>query len=212
MIDIYVYDDIGPEWAGMVSAKGIVAAIKDAGNNPINLKINSPGGDVNEAAAIYNALMSHSAGVEVSIDGIAASAASYIAMAGSKIKIAENAKLMIHRAWTFTAGNSVELSKVVDVLAGYDTTIAAVYAKRSGKTEAEILDKMTAETWFNAADAVAFGLADEVGQKLKVKNAIPPGRFVNAPRELIDTELPKQYALKRESARLKLLLTKEPTR
>lgn len=212
MVDIYIYDDIGPEWAGMVSAKGIVSAIKDAGNQPINLKINSPGGDVNEAAAIYNALLAHAPGVEISIDGIAASAASYIAMAGSKIKIAENAKMMIHRAWTFAAGNSVELSKVVDVLAGYDATIADVYAARSGKATAEVVDKMTAETWFNAAEAVAFGLADEVGQKLKVKNAIPPGRFLNTPRELIDDELPKQYAKNREAARLKLLLTSRPTR
>lgn len=212
MVDIYIYDDIGPEWAGMVSAKGIVSAIKDAGNQPINLKINSPGGDVNEAAAIYNALSAHAPGVEVSIDGIAASAASYIAMAGSKIKIAENARIMIHSAWTIAAGNRAELLKTADILGGYDSTIADVYAKRSGKTQAEIIDKMTAETWFNAAESVAYGLADEVGQKLKVKNAIPPGRFLNAPRELIDSELPKEYARKREQARLNLLLTKYPTR
>ena len=208
MAEIFIYDDIGPEWAGMVSAKGIVDQIKAVSPvDPITIRINSPGGDVNEGTAIYNAIAAHQGEITAKIDGIAASAASFIAMAADKIEIAENAKIMIHNAWTFAIGNKADLQKTIGVLDKYDGTIAATYAARSGLSLQDIQAAMDAETWYTAQEAVDAGLADSIGQKLKVKAAIAPGRFKNAPKEMIDEEVPKLMAQKRESARLKLRLT-----
>ena len=207
MADIYIYDDIGPEWLGMVSAKAVIDQIKAANGGPIEVKINSGGGSVMEALAIYNAMTAHQGELVVSIDGVAASSASYLAMAGKRIKIAENAKFMIHNAWTVTVGDSIAHQKTADVLGGFNQTLAEAYAKRSGKSVSEVLQKMADETWFSAKEAVDFGLADEIGQKLQVKASIAPGRFLNTPQDLINPEKPKEYAHNRNQYRAKSLLT-----
>jgi ATP-dependent Clp protease protease subunit len=183
---IYMYDDIGPEWLGMVSAETVVAQLDSLGKVPqINVRLNSPGGDVDQALAIYNALVRNSAEVVIDVDGLAASAASLIAMAGNKIRMAANSLLMIHNAWTVTSGNKEDLAKTIDVLAKIDQQLRSTYAARSGRTETEIGQMMDAETWLTAEEAVAKGLADEVGQPLQVSASVEPGRFKNTPARML---------------------------
>lgn len=201
MAELFIYDDIGPDWLGMVSAKSIMAELdKTAG--PVTVRINSPGGDVNEAMAIYNAL-SRRADVTVEIDGIAASAASYIAMAGKTIRIAENAMIMIHNPWTFAMGDANELRKTAGVLDKYGQGIVDVYAARSGKPAKDVAAKMDAETWFSAQEAIDYGLANEIGQPLKVAASIAPGRFKNCPQQAINPAAPAVSAQRRQQAAIR---------
>lgn len=203
MSTVYIYDDIGPDWLGMVSAKAIIAELEKISGD-VTVRINSGGGDVNEAMAIYNALARRSATVE--IDGIAASAASYIAMAGKTIRMAENAMLMIHDPWTFAIGNAAELRSRADVLDKYGDGIVNVYATRSGRSKDDVAAKMAAETWFSAAEAVDYGLADEIGQPLKVAASIAPGRFRNCPDGLLNPAAAQASAFRRQQAQIRARL------
>lgn len=184
-IDLYLYDQIGPEWAGMVSAPYFVKAIKDAGEKPIRLHINSPGGDVFEGQAIYNLLLAHKPGVDVEIDSLAASAASFVAMAGRKISIAENAMVMIHHAWTVAMGGAGEMRKAADLLDKIDGTIVDTYAARTKQTRGDLVAWMDADTWMTAQEAVDRGFADEIGQRLNVK-ACTKG-LTNLPQGLLQS-------------------------
>lgn len=190
MSDLYIYDDIGPDWMGMVSSKTILSELEKVGRGkPVTVRINSPGGDVIEAQAIYNALRRHSdAGgpVTIEIDALAASAASFIAMAGDRIHIAENAMMMIHNAWTVALGNSDQLRSTADVLDKFDEIISSTYAKRSTTDLEDIKRMMSDETWLTAAEAIDKGFADAVGQSMKVAAAIKPGRFAKTPDRFID--------------------------
>lgn len=188
-LTLYIYDDIGPAWAGMIDAGSVAAALRDAGDvDTIVVRINSPGGGVFEAAAIYNQLREHAAEIHVKIDGVAASAASVIAMAGDKIEIAGNAMIMIHQASTIAWGNSAELTKTAEMLDKVDTTIVDTYAARTGRDAQEIRDWMASETWFGADDAVANGFADsKVGAVKNAKIQIPKDRYKHPPENL------KQY-------------------
>lgn len=168
-VDLYLYDQIGPDWAGMVSAPYFVKALKDAGDKPIRLHINSPGGDVFEGQAIYNLLLGHKPGVDVEIDSLAASAASFVAMAGRKISIAENAMVMIHRAWTVAMGNAEDMRKSATLLETIDETIVETYAARTKQSKDDLRAWMASESWMTAQQAVDRGFADEIGQRLNVK-------------------------------------------
>ena len=191
MSDLYIYDDIGPDWMGMVSSKTILSELEKVGRGkPVTVRINSPGGDVIEAQAIYNALRRHSdAGgpVTIEIDALAASAASFIAMAGDRIHIAENAMMMIHNAWTVALGNSDQLRSTADVLDKFDGIISATYAKRSNADIQDVVKMMADETWLTASEALDKGFADAVGQSLKIAAAaVKPGRFSRTPDRFID--------------------------
>lgn len=199
MSDIFIYDDIGPDWLGMVSAKSIVADL-DKISGDVTVRINSPGGDVNEAMAIYNALSRRTGAVAVEIDGIAASAASYIAMAGKTIRVAENAMVMIHNPWTFAMGDAESLRKTAGILDKYGQGIVDVYAARSGKSKEDVAAKMAEETWFSAAEAVEYGLADSIGQPLNVASSVAPGRFKNCPQRCINPAAKAASAHKRQQA------------
>lgn len=127
-----------------------------AGNRELDININSLGGDVNAGIAIYNMLKNYSNTKRVYIDGIAGSIASVIAMAGDEIYIADNAQLMIHRAWCVQAGNSQDMQKAVEFLNKLDDIIADVYMTKVIKkdmTRYDILKMMTDETWFTGIEA-----------------------------------------------------------
>lgn len=158
--DVYIYDVVGDPWVGLDSATVVkqLNAIKSA---KINLRINSPGGMVFDGMAIYNALARHPAEVTTHIDGIAASIASVIALAGKRVLIAENAMMMIHNPWSIAAGDSAEFRKQADVLDQIKETIINTYVTRTSMERAEVAQLMDAETWFTAADAVARKFADE---------------------------------------------------
>ena len=160
--DILLYDEIGP-WG--ISATDFVTALATITTPNVRVRINSPGGDVFDGMAIYNALLGWKGEVACVVDGIAASAASYIAMAGDTISIHESAMVMIHRAWGFAVGNAADMTDMAGVLAKIDTQIAGIYAKQSGKSTDAMLALMTGEsdgTWFTAQEAADAGLVDEV--------------------------------------------------
>lgn len=182
-LELYIYDEIGPEYYGLIGAKTVLAAIEEAGSRHLVVRINSPGGDVFQAQAIYNALLRHAPGVTVEIDALAASAASYVAMAGRPLRIAENGLLMIHRAWTIAAGNAEDLTQVAGTLGKIDGVLAETYAARSGKPVDEVknLLLLAAETWFNAQEALDAGMVDEIGQRLNVAARLRDGMLDRMP-------------------------------
>jgi len=187
--EVLIYDEIG---AYGVSARGFLAelgAIPDAA--PIDLRLNSPGGSVFDAVAIHNALTRHTGTVTVWIDGIAASAASYIAMAGDAIVMPENAFLMIHDPSGLVMGTAAEMRAMAETLDKIAGSMTRGYATRSGKPEVEIAALMAAETWFDAQEALAHGLATRLAAPVRIAASFDIARFRNAPPRLveaIDTE------------------------
>jgi ATP-dependent Clp endopeptidase proteolytic subunit ClpP len=157
--EVLIYEEIGSYG---VSAKQFVADLAAISETNLTVRINSPGGDVYDGIAIYNALASRKGTVTCQIDGLAASAASFIAMAGDTVTAHSSAMLMIHKAWGLAIGNDDDMRSTADLLTKIDGQIADLYAARSGKTSAAIMKLMVAETWFTADEAKAAGLVDEV--------------------------------------------------
>lgn len=161
--EIWIYADIGESWWGeTVTAKDFVKEVAALDVEQITVRINSYGGSVADGIAIYNALKRHKASVTVSVDGIAASIASLIAMAGDRVEIAENALMMLHAPWGYTAGNSAELRQYADLLDKWAHSMAASYAAKTGKSVEDVMTWLTdgEDHWFSADEAVAEGLAD----------------------------------------------------
>lgn len=157
---ISVYDTIGWSWEGEgVTAKRISAALRAIGGRDVTVNINSPGGDFFEGVAIYNLLRAHPHKVTVQVMGLAASAASVIAMAGDEILMGDGAFLMIHNAWAIAIGNRHDMVAASEQLAPFDAAMADVYAARSGMTSTQTAALMDKETWINASQAVEDGFA-----------------------------------------------------
>jgi ATP-dependent Clp protease, protease subunit len=172
--EISIYDEIG-YWG--VTAKQFIGDLKAVDATTIKLAINSPGGAVFDALAIYNALRQHPAAVEVTIMGVAASAASVIAMAGDTIVMPENAFMMIHNPLNMAYGNADDLREMADVLDKIGASLIGIYAKRTGLPDDEIKALLDAETWLNAEEAVTKGFADELQAELKVAAAFDMERL-----------------------------------
>ena len=172
--DLYLYGEVGGFGANASEFISTLAELKGA---HINLHIHSPGGSVFEGHAIFNALKNHPGGITTYIDGIAASMASVIAMAGSPVKIASNGFLMIHNPWSQAAGDSADMRKEADVLDKLKESLVKIYADKSGMKPADISAAMDAETWFDAEEAVAFGLADEVFSGMQAAASIDVSKF-----------------------------------
>ena len=153
-----LYDEIGM-WG--VSARDFGDQLKSVTGDLV-LKINSPGGDVFDGIAMFNQLLAFPGKVRVEIMGLAASAASVVAMAGDEIAIAENGFLMIHNAWVFAIGNRHDLTEAAAVLGKIDGALAKTYANKSGLGMRTVAAMMDAETWLIGADAVDKGLATEL--------------------------------------------------
>lgn len=181
--EVLIYDEIG---AYGVSAKGFLAELGALPDGvPIDLRLNSPGGSVFDAVAIYNALQRHDGTITVWIDGIAASAASYVAMAGDEIVMPENAFLMIHDPSGLVMGTAADMREMADTMDKIAGSMIRGYAARSGRTEEEITTLMAAETWFDAADALAAGLATRMIAPVRISASFDIARFRNAPPVLI---------------------------
>lgn len=133
-----------------------------AGNGDITLWINSPGGDVFAAAQIYNMLMDYKGDVHVVIDGLAASAASVIAMAGTTVSMSPVAMMMIHNPWTVAQGEAKDMQKVIEMLGEIKESIINAYELRSGLSRTKLSHLMDSESWFNAKKAVELGFADKI--------------------------------------------------
>lgn len=157
---ISIYDAIGASWDGEgVTAKRIGAALRSIGARDVTVNVNSPGGDFFEGVAIYNLLREHKAKVTVRVMGLAASAASVIAMAGDEILMGDGAFLMIHNAWAVAVGNRHDMQAASEQLAPFDAAMASVYAARAGISEKDAAVLMDKETWIGAAQAVKDGFA-----------------------------------------------------
>lgn len=159
---ISIFDVIGYDWwtGEGVTAKAVAAALRALGGGDVVVNINSPGGDYFEGLAIYNLLREHKGRVTVRILGIAASAASVIAMAGDEVQIARAGFLMIHNAWVCACGDKNQLRETADWLAPFDATAADIYAVRTGLSTADLAVMLDKETWIGGAEAVEKGFAE----------------------------------------------------
>lgn len=163
-LELMIYDSIGESWwGGGVTATAVKQKLDEAGDvSKITLRVNSPGGDVFEASAIYSLLTQHKADVECYIDGLAASAAFTISMAADKIHISEAAMMMCHNAMGMCFGYASDMEKLADTLNKVSATMRDIYSNRSGMKADEVQALMDAETWMTAEEAVKYGFADDV--------------------------------------------------
>lgn len=181
---IYLYDVIVSDsfWGG-VSALDFAKELANIKAPTINLRINSPGGDVFAGRAMESAIRDHQSNIVSHIDGQAASAASYVALAASTVKMSDGAFIMIHKAWSVALGNSEDMLSMAGLLEKVDETLVSTYAERTGNDESQIRDWMSAETWFTAQEAVDNGFADEiVKSKIKAGNSWDLSAYAKAPR------------------------------
>ncbi len=187
VITLRLYDPIdswGGDWG--VSAKEFAVALaaipKDT--TDIRLHINSPGGEVFEAVAILNQLRAHPARVTAVVDGIAASAASFLAVGVDETVMGQNTQLMIHDAWGLCVGNAGDMRSLADLLDRLSDNIADVYAAKAGGSIGDWRTAMLAESWYSADEAVAAGLADSVaGEAIAVNAAFDLAGFRYAGRD-----------------------------
>lgn len=172
---IYVYDEIA--WYG-VDANQLVRDIAALDVETIHVRINSPGGDVFGGVAIYNALRRHPANVVCHVDGLAASAASFIALAGDRVLMGTGSFLMIHNAWAVAIGPASTMRETADTLDKIDDSLVGIYASRTEKEADEIRAMMEAETWMDADEAVEEGFADatEDGNEASARASVPTER------------------------------------
>lgn len=173
--EVLIYDEIGAGYfGGGVAAADFIKelqGLKLESGDELNVRINSPGGNMFEGFAIHNYLRTSKAKVVVSIDGVAASAASMIAMAGDRIEMPENAMLFIHNPWMMVAGNAATMRKAAGELDQMADSASTTYLRKAGDklTDAKLREMLDAETWLSAKESVAFGLADEVVEPVRAQ-------------------------------------------
>ena len=185
--EIWLYDQVGESfWGEGVSAKTFQKELTALGKvTTINLRINSPGGDVFDGLTIYNQLKSHPARVVVDVDGLAASIASVIAMAGDEIRIASNAMMMIHNPHGMAMGDATEMQRVASLLNQIKGSLADTYASRTGQKRQQLEAWMEDETWLTAETAVEYGFADRVTSDQQVSASFNMlNHFRNVPAAL----------------------------
>lgn len=201
---VYLYDAIGSWWG--IDAQQFVKDLNAIDAPVIQLRINSPGGDVFDARAIATAIRQHKAKVTAHIDGLAASAATYIALAAAEVEIAKGGFFMIHNAWTLAMGNAAELRDTAGLLDKVDASIVADYRTKTGKDEQAIKDWMAAETWFTAEEAVQHGFVDRLSDGgATTENRWNLGAYGNAPKALTARPPEASYDRATIERRLQLL-------
>lgn len=180
--EIFIYDEIGYWGTAANEFVRQLAMLQDEPELVINM--NSPGGDVFDGIAIYQALLDYPGRVTMKITGLAASIASVIAMAGDRVVMGSKSSLMIHEGFTFASGDAKTMRKTADMLDRISDNIASVYADRAGGEPMIWRDRMREETWYSAEEALAAGLADEIeGRKAPVPEAFDMGVYRYSGRE-----------------------------
>lgn len=177
-----IYDEIGGFGINATAFIEQLTALGDVSD--ITLYINSPGGSVQDGVAIYNALKRHPAHIAVEVVGWALSMASYVAMAGDVIRMADNALMMIHAPWLQSSGNADELRKSANLLDKVASSMVSAYAQKSGQREEKIVSIMAEETWFTASEALAAGFADEISAPVQMAASFDPSRYHRIPPHL----------------------------
>lgn len=176
--EIYIYDAIG--FFG-VEAETFIRDLERVDSQNISLRINSPGGNVFDGTAIYNALLRHPATVNVQIDGLAASMASIIALAGDTVEMAENAFYMIHMPWSMVVGEAGDMRKEAEILDKLSETAIKTYARNSSLSEDEVRAAMADETWYSADEAKAAGFVDSIYTGSDPESQFDLSVFAHAP-------------------------------
>ncbi|KIF80782.1 head maturation protease, ClpP-related [Noviherbaspirillum autotrophicum] len=176
---IYLYDVIDPYWG--IGAAEFNKTLAELSGQAVTLRINSPGGDVFDGRAMATAIAQHG-NVTAYIDGLAASAATYVAIAAKSVIMAEGSFFMIHEAWTMAYGNKHDLTETAALLDKIDGSIINDYAKKTGKSVEEIAAWMKAETWFTAQEALDNGFVDSIGDAPAANNRWDLSAYSNAPK------------------------------
>lgn len=176
--EVYIFGDIGESWWSdqTVTAHQFVRDLDKLDAEILNVRINSYGGAVSDGLAIYNALRRHRAKKTVTVEGVAVSIASLIAMAGDTVDMPANSLLMIHAPWGAVQGNAADMRDMADVLDRYAAAMASSYARKTGQPEADMLALLTdgENHWYTAVEAQAAGFADTVSAELQAAASIPP--------------------------------------
>ena len=185
-VDIDIYGDIGEDVFGesdtSVGAKAFLDMLRDAKGKAIDLHVNSGGGSVFDAFAMMTALANHDGKVTAHVDGVAASAASFLLAAADEVRMSSAAFIMIHDASTGAFGNSSQIRETAEWLDMIDGQLAGIYAKRGTKTEAEYRQAMDDTTWFTAEKAVEWGLADHIDEAVAAAACITADKATLATR------------------------------
>ena len=180
--EISVYDEIG---AFGVSAKNFIDDLRALGSvSRMTVHVHSPGGDIFDAIAIFNALARHKAPVAVHIDGLAASAASIVAMAGDEIVMPANAFLMIHDPHAVVVGVAADMQAMAEALNRITQSMVGIYSTKTGLPEGEVQRLMAAETWLSADDALRLGFSTQVTDAVQMAARFDLGRYKRAPAAL----------------------------
>lgn len=176
--EVYIYDQIGEDWFGEgITAKRFVEEIKALKVPNIHVHINSPGGSVFDGIAIYNALLRHPAAVTTYIDGLAASIASIVSLAGESVIMAENALFMIHNPSAGAWGTAADMRQMAEILDKIRDTFVTTYVSKTGMSGDDLVAALDAETWYTAAEALDAGFIDEVAAPLQVAASFDLARY-----------------------------------
>jgi len=182
--EVWIYAEIGEGWGWGISAKDFADEINALDVSEMTVHINSPGGDVFDGVAMHTVLKRHKAAVTVTIDGLAASAASLVAMAGDNIEIAQGAFVMVHHPWTFGMGNASEFREIADQLEKIGESLVRIYAERTDNTETRVREWLDAETWMDSDEAVSNGFADALTDQPAIAASVDKRLFAHAPDRL----------------------------
>ena len=184
--DIYIFDEIGMYG---VTAQDFIGEIKELKNTPINLRINSLGGDVFNGMAIYNVIKKREAKTTVYIEGIAASIATIIALGADEVVMSENSLFMIHNAWGGTMGDAKDMRKSAETLEKISTELTEIYMKKTGLSYDVVSNMMDEETWLNSEEAYELGFVDTISDAIKIAAKYDVSKFKNITNEQVQNKL-----------------------
>tara|TARA_R110002051_G_scaffold91223_1_gene160380 strand:+ start:599 stop:1633 length:1035 start_codon:yes stop_codon:yes gene_type:complete len=184
--DVYIFNEIGTYG---ITAQDFISDIKDLKDTPINLHVNSIGGDVFDGMAIYNVIKRREARTTVYIEGIAASIATIIALGADEVIMAENSLFMIHNAWGGAMGEAKDMRKTADTLEKISSELTDIYMKKTGLSYEALAEMMDEETWLNAQEAFDYGFIDTISDSIKVAAKYDVSKFKNITQEEIQNKL-----------------------
>ena len=195
--ELMIYDVIG--WP-FNDAGEIIRALAGVTSKTVTVRINSPGGDVFDAMAIFNALQAHKSKVITRVESLAASAASFIALAGKEVQAYQNAMVMIHDPWVLAAGNQYDLREIADILEKISGNMVDIYSQNSNIGKKEIRDMLKAETWFTAKEAKEKGFVDTIIDGKAAKAQFDLSMFAHVPDGFTGNDHDEPIARKYEKA------------
>ena len=194
--EILIYDEIGRNmWGEGIDPAEFVKELAALDVATLDVRINSVGGYVFDGLAIFNALDRHPATVTTHVDGMAASIASIVALAGEEVRIAENAFMMIHNPWGCECGDAHDMRKMGEILDTLAGSLVDIYVAKTGKSEEVIRAMMDAETWFNSEEALDVGLVDEVEEAMAVAASFDLSKFHNVRPDVLERAAARVWPL-----------------